>query len=459
MAVWSEVSISELEGHFRLEAEFYQPRFLKDKSDILECGLPVKRLGDLCEKVTDGSHQTPDYQEEGVPFIMVRDVDEGTVNFNASKFITPEFDSSLRHCKPVSGDILLTKVGSIGKAVVVPQNAPSFNIFVSLAVLKNVLGVNSYYLTTFLNSHYGKSQSFRQAKGVSQLDLHLQEIREFLIPIPSTSFQEEIADLCRQSQQKRGDSQLLYAQAEATLLEALGLDAPAVSDKIGYERNFSQVMRAQRFDAQYFHPRNWELEKRLLAAPHKRLRQVATIYSGFAWKSEYFRESSEDGEPFVRIRDCKPGQIDTEGLSRLEADYALACRLNGQPISQAQRGDIIIGMDGVDYFYGGLVQSACYVNQRACRVAPFDSALPAEYLMVVINSTLGQSQLLRRMTIAQTVGHITNEDVRDLIIPTSDDLVEEVARKVRDSFQAKTDAQTLLEEAKTRVEALIAEGA
>ncbi|MBV9467924.1 MAG: hypothetical protein JOZ57_01610, partial [Abitibacteriaceae bacterium] len=75
-------------------------------------------------------------------------------------------------------------------------------------------------------------------------------------------------------------------------------------------------------------------------------------------------------------------------------------------------------------------------------------------------SRVGQSQLLREMTIAQTVGHITNENVRDLLIPLlSDDLRNELSQKVKASITAKDDAQSLLETAKRRVEELIEQGA
>lgn len=206
----------------------------------------------------------------------------------------------------------------------------------------------------------------------------------------------------------------------------------------------------------FFHPRHDELEEHLLAGSHKRLGQIAEISSGFPWKSEYFLESDEHGEPFVRIRDCKPGLIATESLSRLDTAYPSSCRLNAQPVAQAQRGDIIIGMDGVDYFYGGLVENPCYVNQRACRVSLTSDSLPSEYLMLVINSIAGQSQLLRQMTIAQTVGHITNENVRDLIIPMAEEnQIKEITQKVRDSFQAKVGARSLLERAKRAVEVAI----
>jgi type I restriction enzyme S subunit len=97
MAVFSIVKLSELEGAKRLDAEYYKPEYLEVIEKIKK--LPHKKLGDLCLKITDGSHQTPPYQESGIPFLMVKNVLEQQINFDQDiSFISEDFDKKLGDC-------------------------------------------------------------------------------------------------------------------------------------------------------------------------------------------------------------------------------------------------------------------------------------------------------------------------------------------------------------------------
>lgn len=73
--------------------------------------------------------------------------------------------------------------------------------------------------------------------------------------------------------------------------------------------------------------------------------------------------------------------------------------------------------------------------------------------MTVINSFLGQSQLLSQMTIAQTVGHITLEDLGSLRIPVLDQETRSaIADCVEQSLTSKDRSTQLLSATKRAVE-------
>jgi type I restriction enzyme S subunit len=42
-------------------------------------------LGDLCIRITDGTHQPPKFQESGIPFIFVANIVQGKLSLNATK--------------------------------------------------------------------------------------------------------------------------------------------------------------------------------------------------------------------------------------------------------------------------------------------------------------------------------------------------------------------------------------
>ncbi|MBV9868989.1 MAG: hypothetical protein JO316_26890 [Abitibacteriaceae bacterium] len=455
MAVWSEVKLPELSPTMRLDAEYYQPHYVKAVAKLR--AVEAVKIASFAD-VTDGIHASPEWVEDGgVRYLSAKSVKDNYFVIEDAGHISAAQDAANPRTRARLNDVLLTTVGTIGNAAVVYDEIMPANMDRHLGIIRvrpDRTDVDPYYISLFFNTFFGRSQTLREATGNVQLNLFIESIKNLLVPLSDDL--NRCGQMVRKSYAKRAESKTIYASAETLLLDALGLNDLDTAHAIAYERNFQEVARAGRYDAEYFHSRYVGVIDAVKECKHAPLRRHATIHSGYAWKSEYFLESGEPGEPFVRIRDCKPGTIDNLELSRLDTEYAL-----NENATKAESGDLVVGMDGVDYFNAALLRESCFVNQRVCRVAMhLDSPFSSEYAMLVINSRVGQSQLLREMTIAQTVGHITNENVRDLLIPLlSDDLRNELSQKVKASITAKDDAQSLLETAKRRVEELIEQGA
>lgn len=158
----------------------------------------TSKLIDLVEKITDGTHKTPRYTESGIPFLRVTDIQSNKINFNEIKFISKEEHNELiKRCKPEKGDILYSKNGTIGIPKIIDWDF-EFSIFVSLCLIK-VKKVNSKLNTKFLEQFLKSDSCFRQiklrAKQGTVTNLHLEEIRELIIPIPPLEEQQKIAEI------------------------------------------------------------------------------------------------------------------------------------------------------------------------------------------------------------------------------------------------------------------------
>lgn len=449
MAVWSEVDFAELENKLRLEAEFYQPFYLAAYEEIRRCGLPVVPLRSLCRRVTDGSHITPDYQEEGIRFLMVRDVREETIEFENSKFITDELDEKLKHCKPCRGDVLLSKVGSIGIAAVVPDDAPEFNIFVSLAVIKGIHGVDPFYLSAFLNSRFGRVQAFRQAKGISQPDLHLQEIREFLVPVPDQASQNLIKSLLLQAKQKRSQSIALYAEAENLLLHELGLDTLDLSHELTYERDFKEVAAADRFDAQYFHPEKQHVLEQLAKLPGKPV-------------SYHFESINETLAP--------PATETGEHIQNYDLDDALRFFLDdirpmpshelGSMKKRFKRGDVVVSrlrsyLKEIAVAETSLESNCVGSSEFIVLRSTETKQLSPELLVVYLRSSPVQ-KILKWCQNGSNHPRFNEDEMLSIKVPERIFTVQdEVNSIIRKAIQCHSDAKQLLEDAKRQVERLI----
>lgn len=173
---------------------YYYGEFFERFHTALENGdYPLSQLDSLCSKITDGTHYTPTYMQEGVKFISVKNVRRSKITFDNVKYITKEEHLILtKRAKPEPNDILLTKIGTIGLACVIENGLPEFSIFVSLALLKPIDTINPYFLSEVINSPIVTKQFERDLKGTGVPDLHLENIRKVLIPIPPVEIQEKI---------------------------------------------------------------------------------------------------------------------------------------------------------------------------------------------------------------------------------------------------------------------------
>lgn len=154
------------------------------------------RLEDITYLVTDGTHFTPKYQESGVKFLSVKNVRPFYFREEHVKYISEEEHKSLiDRCNPQKGDILYTKVGATyGYAAKVTMDY-EFSIFVSLCLIKPVKEYfSSDFLEILMNSELVFNQARKRVSGSGVPDLHLIEIRDFKIPLPTLEEQQLIVD-------------------------------------------------------------------------------------------------------------------------------------------------------------------------------------------------------------------------------------------------------------------------
>ena len=150
-------------------------------------------LEELCEIITDGTHQTPEYCETGgYLFLSSKDVTSKKIDWEHAKHIPFELHEKLyERLKPQKNDILLAKNGTTGVAALVDRDEV-FDIYVSLALLRPKSTVLPQYLFYAINSPVCKRQFDSGLKGIGVPNLHLSVIRKTEINIPSSEQQRII---------------------------------------------------------------------------------------------------------------------------------------------------------------------------------------------------------------------------------------------------------------------------
>jgi type I restriction enzyme, S subunit len=158
---------------------------------------PWLPLDECCLRVTDGTHLTPKFQSTGVPFIFVKNIDNGRIDFSTDKFISEEIYKQLYGRCPVErGDILYSIVGATYGQAVAVGNFTKFAFQRHIAHLKpNNEIVLPKFLTSVMQFPLIKVQADRWARGAAQPTINLKELKEFKIPVPPRPLQEQFVAL------------------------------------------------------------------------------------------------------------------------------------------------------------------------------------------------------------------------------------------------------------------------
>lgn len=156
-------------------------------------GWEEKELKDVCDKITDGTHDTPRKGENGVKFITGRNIKPFKLDLSDLKFISEADHRKIyRRCDPEYGDILYTNIGSgVGNAVFNPLHEEFSMKNVALLKLdKN--RVNPIFMEYELN-YLKNCILYKYCAGEAQAFLNLEVIGSLKLPIPPVKFQDKFA--------------------------------------------------------------------------------------------------------------------------------------------------------------------------------------------------------------------------------------------------------------------------
>ncbi len=182
------------------------------------------KLNEICYYITDGTHYTPTYFKEGIIFLSSKNVTSGKIDWTNIKYIDEKQHIEMqKRVSPKINDILLAKNGTTGVAALVDRDVV-FDIYVSLALLRAYEGIHPLYLLHFINSSIAKKQFNKRLRGIGVPNLHLNQIREVVIPIPPLSEQKRIvSEIEKQIAKTKQLKEHIIANQQATeqLLKAL----------------------------------------------------------------------------------------------------------------------------------------------------------------------------------------------------------------------------------------------
>ena len=182
-----------------------------------EKGWEKKKLGEVCVKITDGTHDTPQRLEEGIKFITGKHIKPFYIDYNNSDYVTEEVHKQIySRCNPEYGDILYTNIG-VNYATAAMNTVDYEFSMKNVALLKyrreNLTGRFLEYLLN--NKDYKDRLKVKMGVGGAQQFLSLKQINAIEILIPPLSLQVKFAEMVENIEEQKARAKAEIEQSEA----------------------------------------------------------------------------------------------------------------------------------------------------------------------------------------------------------------------------------------------------
>lgn len=452
-----EYKLSDLERTLRLDSEFYKKEYIQIENILKSKKYQV--LTDLV-KVSDGNHMkiSDSFVNEGIPYYRGQDVSSFFIEQSTPLCITESAFNApvMKRSYIQKNDILLSIVGTIGKLSLVKKEDKA-TCSCKLAILrpKNLI---SNYISIFLGSKYGQSQIERFTRGAVQQGLILEDMNQLVVPFFSDNFREYIDTNIELSYEKLEKSKSLYKEAETILLKELDLlDFEPTKENIAIKSFSESFLETGRLDSEYYQPKydeivekvksyseGWKYIESVLKVPIKNGTTPKGIIKAHIADSNYFFRAEAFNDDLT---------LNYESL------YSLSNKIFENYLNiSVNQNDILVSMTGT---IGNVVimnkKINGIINQNIVKLSVNDEIINYHTLALYIK-TIGKKLLIREQT-GNVQPYVNIPNFSNLIVPIIDLSIQtKIEKKIKISFQLKSESIELLALAKRAVEVAIEEG-
>ncbi|WP_457945376.1 restriction endonuclease subunit S [Caproiciproducens sp. LBM24188] len=201
----------------RIDYDFYSINQIRVVEKLTK--VSYRKLDDLVKaKRSEPQTDSKDFSYDGIDVIRMSDIDDFIIDFSNTVKIPIDIYENLKEftLKPNTVIFGLTGV-TLGKAVPISKNIKKCITNRRIAQLEIKDAFDSFYIATFINTQYGRSQLFRYSTGVAQPNIRLEDTGEILVPIPDYDIQKYIGDKVRKAEELREEAKTLQKEIDILL--------------------------------------------------------------------------------------------------------------------------------------------------------------------------------------------------------------------------------------------------
>lgn len=138
--------------------------------------------------------KSSEYTESGVPLIQLKNIKPNKYITKDLKFVSQEKADSISRHSYKSGDVCIAKLGAVGTACIIPDDAPDGIIVADVVRFRGDKSLIDYkYFCHFLNSPEGQRRVLDLSRGSTRTRTNLTDLKKVEIPLPPLDEQKRIA--------------------------------------------------------------------------------------------------------------------------------------------------------------------------------------------------------------------------------------------------------------------------
>ncbi|NJN25194.1 MAG: restriction endonuclease subunit S [Cyclobacteriaceae bacterium] len=176
------------------------------------------KLSEVCTKITDGTHHSPEPQSEGFPYVTAKHVKKSGLDFYSKpSYVDEESHKEIyKRCTPEYGDILYIKDGATTGIACINTFREPISMLSSLALLKLKKGnIGNYYLCYWLNHSGIKAKLISEFMSGAAIQRYtLKKINSFSLTIPPINLQNQFAERVQAIEQQNAQAQASLQKSE-----------------------------------------------------------------------------------------------------------------------------------------------------------------------------------------------------------------------------------------------------
>lgn len=451
-AIW----LASLKLDERIDVNPYKIEHIENEN-ILDSNIKIISISEGLRSQKDlTGGATPlgaNYLKKGIKFIRTQNVQRNTIDLSDVVYISDADNEKLTRSKLEEDDILLTITGAdFGRIAPVRKSHLPANINQHSVRLHFKDNINSYFISTYLNSKFGQSQIFKYSIGVTRPAIDYSAIRKIKIPIPSSEIQEYIGNKVRRAEGLREEAKKQRKKAESFINGKIGI--LKVNDDSQYSSAFiSSFKIIDRIDSEYYNTKYLRIENEFdkIGYETKTLNELCNrilngkTYSTTNVEGKYFNIGvGELGDWFIKkknekfINDTINKRYCLNKNSIVWGNAAHLAKYIGEKVNMIFEDDIVIP------------------TTEVTAIEPNEEVIDPYYLYLFMRSKWGYYQIQR--TVKGMTAHSYPQDIGKILVPIinlTNEEKEELKDNVVRSYNNEVLAQQLIQEAKQDVEDLI----
>ncbi|MBU6415048.1 restriction endonuclease subunit S [Patescibacteria group bacterium] len=441
----------------RLDAKYWLPAIRELQKAIQNGKYKSQKLGDFITDIRYGLSTANDYVDFGIPFLRILNLKNDGIDISDVVYLSEDQKDEIGKAVVHEGDLLISRSGSVGIVVVVPKEAENF-AFGSF-MIKFCLNekINKQFIAAWLNSEASRKLIEREKIGAIQGNITIETIKNFDIPIPPLSVQNEVVKKIQEAyeQKKKKETEILkiLSSIDDFVLGELGIDMP----RGGAERVFqiwSDETFGNRIDAEYYNP-IYKLFYKALSSGKYKIAEIDNIATA-VFQGVGKNETKNPAYTLLKVKNIKKNN---------EIEFE-----NVEFVKEVPENKVLKVGDIISPFIGEAVRQCKFsvfenkdgkfaVDNNTGVIRIDDKKVSNEYVAYILNSEIGRVQL-KHLIGGGGVPFLGAGNAKKLKIPlppiaTQNKIVDKIGAIYAKAKRLRQEAGSIIAGAEKQVEQMI----